>query len=141
MPVSACAHTPPTGPPVTFARIGVFMINGLRHISLALVDLAAGIRAYRELLGRGPTMQTVEDDACCAYFRLERYAPWRQRSDGSKAGHIRQRLGTHQGTLFGLAFEVADTDQFRRYLKRIPMARQGQGHGSPGLFRPNVAAA
>jgi catechol 2,3-dioxygenase-like lactoylglutathione lyase family enzyme len=131
MPVSACAHTPPTGlPAVTFVRIGVFMINGLRHISLALVDLVAGIRAYRELLGREPTMQTVEDDACCAY-----------------KGATAPKLGTfakgseNQGTLFGLAFEVADADQFRRYLKRIPLAGQGPGHGSPGLFRPNVAAA
>jgi hypothetical protein len=50
------------------------MINGLHHISLALTDLEADIRAYRELLGREPTMRIMEDGVCCAYFRLENTA-------------------------------------------------------------------
>jgi catechol 2,3-dioxygenase-like lactoylglutathione lyase family enzyme len=121
------------------------MIDGLHHISLALLDLEAGIRAYRELLGREPTMRTAENGVCCAYFRLENtalriVAP---SGDSSKAEHIRQRLGTDdQGALFGLAFEVADADQARRHLKRISLWPDTAGDIEVrDMFTPNVVAA
>jgi catechol 2,3-dioxygenase-like lactoylglutathione lyase family enzyme len=99
------------------------MITGLHHVSLAVADLDGGIRLYRELLGREPSMRSEEDGTSCAYFGLENttlrlISP---RDNTPTADRIRQKLQANQGKLFELAFKVANIEDARQRLKKISL--------------------
>jgi hypothetical protein len=104
------------------------MINGLHHISLAPTDLEADIRAYRELLGREPTMRIMEDGVCCAYFRLENTALRivTPTGDGFKAEQLRQKLEPTWARSSGLPSRSQMPIRWTVPKANIPMA--GQSH-------------
>lgn len=100
------------------------MIIGIEYVSLLVGDLAAGVRTYKELLGREPAMYSMEDGMRCAYFVLENCAlrvisP----SVGEHAGAVEDssRFAPGEGKLVELAFAVSDADEVRRRFKRISL--------------------
>lgn len=120
------------------------MIIGLHHISLAYSDLDAGIRTYRELLGREPSARSEEDGAECAYFMVENSALRivSPRGNGLAAERIRQTLQSKEGTLFEIAFSVADAARARQQLKRISLwPGKIQDFETRDLLRPDVVLA
>ena len=116
------------------------MIVGLHHVSLAYADLETGIRTYRELLGRELSARSEEDGAECAYFALENSA---LRLVSPTSDRMRERLQTKgDGTLFELAFKVADADQARQRLKKISVwPGKVRNFQARGLLQPDVVAA
>jgi len=98
------------------------MITGLDHVVIAVRDLAAGVAAYRTLLGRAPSWRTesrgggVEMAAFgTGNIAVELIAPLAR---GPMADRLRGVLDAQGEGLASLAFAVDDVESERRRLER-----------------------
>jgi catechol 2,3-dioxygenase-like lactoylglutathione lyase family enzyme len=107
------------------------MITGLDHIVLVTSDIAAGIAAYRTLLGRDPAWQAAAGGAASVLFSvgntaLELIAP---AGEGHAGDRVRAALAEGGERLTSLAFRVEDIAAVHRRLERRGLAPEDVADG------------
>ncbi len=107
------------------------MITALDHIVLVTPDNAAGVAAYRTLLGRDPTWRSEAGGAASALFSvgntaLELIAPT---GEGHAGDRVRAALDDGGARLTSLAFRIDDIAAVHRWLARRGLAPEDIADG------------
>ena len=115
------------------------MITGFDHVVIAVRDLAAGVKAYETLLGRGAAAATENDRVARAQIGagnvvVELMAPV---GEGETARRLSAALENGEG-LKSLVFAVDDVERAHRRCERLGLSPDAIGSNASKSFRANT---
>lgn len=115
------------------------MITGFDHAVIAVSDIAAGVRAYEELLGARAHLGEPRDGVATAIIDTPNLSVELMAPVGEGAERLRAALADGGEGLKSLVFAVADIDAAHRRCERVGLAPEAIVEGEHGRsFRANT---